>query len=90
MGVGAEMSIIYPDSMLPCPICGRKAYVMHDIVDGFEFGWSAGCPVFKLNDGIHGITEENIWSSKIPNVHYMVSRQEAIETWNEKVMNWKN
>lgn len=24
--------------MPPCPICGRKAYIMHSIVDGFDFG----------------------------------------------------
>ena len=41
------------DELKPCPICGSKAFVMHDVVDGFEFGWSAGCPRFKLDDGIH-------------------------------------
>lgn len=83
------MSLTYPDSMLPCPICGRKAYVMHDIVDGFEFGWSAGCPAFKLDDGIHGITEENEKSMEVPKIDFMLSRQEAINVWNEKVTNWK-
>ena len=41
----------------PCPICGSKAYISKDIVDGFYFGWSVGCPRFCLNDGIHGIDE---------------------------------
>jgi hypothetical protein len=30
----------------PCPICGSKAYISKDIVDGFYFGWSVGCPRF--------------------------------------------
>lgn len=38
----------------PCPICGRKAYLSHDIADGADFGYSAGCPAFHLKDGIHG------------------------------------
>lgn len=45
------------ETMPPCPICGNKAYLMHDIVDGFDFGYSAGCPSFCLDDGVHGITE---------------------------------
>lgn len=44
-------------TMPPCPICGRKAYLMHTVVDGFEFGYDAGCSRFCLNDGIHGISE---------------------------------
>lgn len=43
--------------MPPCPICGRKAYIVHSIVDGFDFGYDAGCPEFCLDDGIHGISE---------------------------------
>ncbi|MCX4355871.1 MAG: hypothetical protein OSJ43_06555 [Oscillospiraceae bacterium] len=37
-----------------CPICGAKAYLEGDTVDGFWFGWSVGCPRYCLNDGIHG------------------------------------
>lgn len=47
------------ETMPPCPICGNKAYLMHDIVDGFDFGYSAGCPTYRLDDGVHGITEMN-------------------------------
>ena len=43
--------------MPPCPICGKKAFLSHDIVDGFDFGWSAGCPSYCLDDGVHGISE---------------------------------
>jgi len=51
----AEMRKLLP----PCPICGKKAYLHHDIVDGFDFGWDAGCPSFCLNDGVHGITKSH-------------------------------
>ena len=40
-----------------CPICGKKAYLDHSIVDGFDFGYDAGCPSFRLDDGVHGISE---------------------------------
>lgn len=81
------MSITYPDRLLPCPICGRKAFVMHDVVDGFEFGWSVGCPAFKLNDGIHGISEGTP-SEISPIIHMMVSREDAIKAWNFRVNHW--
>ena len=45
------------ETMPPCPICGEKAFIKHFIVDGFDMGYMAGCPVFRLDDGIHGITE---------------------------------
>ena len=44
-------------NMPPCPICGRKAFISHDIVDGFDMGFMAGCPAFCLDDGIHGISD---------------------------------
>jgi len=44
-------------TMPPCPICGKKAYLIHAVVDGFEFGYDAGCPSFRLDDGVHGISE---------------------------------
>ena len=44
-------------TMPPCPICGKKAYLMHNIIDGFDYGYDAGCPSFCLDDGVHGISE---------------------------------
>lgn len=42
------------ESLPNCPVCGAKAYLTGDAVDGFWFGWSVGCPEYCLNDGIHG------------------------------------
>ena len=66
--------------MSPCPICGRKAFIMHDIVDGFEFGYSAGCPAFCLDDGIHGISES--FDENAPRVDGITAEQ-AFARWEQ-------
>ena len=68
----------------PCPICGSKAYISKDIVDGFYFGWSVGCPRFCFNDGIHGI-DENSPKEKHLSILYLDSANECVEKWNRKV-----
>ena len=68
----------------PCPICGSKAYISKDIVDGFYFGWSVGCPRFCLNDGIHGI-DENAPREKYLSILYLDSANECVEKWNRRV-----
>lgn len=76
----------------PCPICGRKAYVLHDYdsYDRAAYGWSAGCPRYCRSDGIHGI-EIDQWvpASEIPRVGSLLSRQAVIDAWNQWVANWK-
>ena len=72
----------------PCPICGAKAFVSHDNVDGFDFGWSVGCPRFCLNDGIHGLTydtPEEVVEKKRLNGFYYASKEKAIDAWNDRV-----
>ena len=44
-------------TMPPCPICGAEAFLDHDVIDGFDFGYMAGCPTYHLDDGIHGFSE---------------------------------
>lgn len=43
-----------PKELPPCPICGAKAFLHGDTVDGNWMGWSIGCPRYSLNDGVHG------------------------------------
>lgn len=82
---GDKLSIKEAKEMLKkCPICGSKAYISKDIVDGFYFGWSVGCPRFCLNDGIHGI-DENTPQEKHLSIHYLNSAKECVEKWNTKV-----
>ena len=49
--------MILDRDLRPCPICGAKAFVQHDVVDGFDFGWSVGCPRACIADGVHGFNE---------------------------------
>lgn len=72
----------------PCPRCGTKAYISRDVVDGFYFGWSASCPRYCHYDGIHGTTidtsEKDCYA-----VHGASSKEEAMETWNNRVEHLK-
>lgn len=72
------------NKLKPCPICGAKAYISKDIVDGFYFGWSVGCPRFCFNDGIHGI-DENAPKEKHLSIFCLNSANECVEKWNRKV-----
>lgn len=63
----------------PCPICGRKAYLSHDVVDGADYGYSAGCPAFRLNDGIHGMTEQS--DKKMFPIMYCYTARQAFNKW---------
>lgn len=72
------------EKLKSCPICGSKAYISKDIVDGFYFGWSVGCPRFCLNDGIHGI-DENAPRKKYLSIFSLDSADECVEKWNRRV-----
>lgn len=79
-----KLSIAEAEKKLkPCPICGSKAYISKDVVDGFYMGWSVGCPRFCFNDGIHGI-DENSPREKYLSIFYLDSADECVEKWNRK------
>ena len=67
------------EKMPRCPICGKKAYLDHSIVNGFDFGYDAGCPSFCLNDGVHGISESH--HQDAPHIHHW-SADGAFTRWN--------
>jgi hypothetical protein len=82
--------IDYDESLEPCPICGSKAYVAHIKADGFDFGWDAGCPVFKRDDGVHGIGWDDEVRNEIwPRVECRASRDGAIAAWNVWLRKYK-
>ena len=84
-----KLSIVEAKKKLkPCPICGSKAYISKDIVEGFYFGWSVGCPRFCLNDGIHGI-DENTPTEKHLSIMNLGSANECVEKWNKRVNEYK-
>lgn len=68
----------------PCPICGAKAFVSHDIVDGFEFGWSVGCPRARIKDGIHGFDDYETFQEARLTMFYLPTKEKAIEEWNKR------
>ena len=66
-----------------CPICGSHAYISKDVVDGFYFGYSVGCPRFCMNDGIHGVTDDMPESTHL-SLHCLDSVEECIAKWNRR------
>ncbi len=70
----------------PCPVCGAKAYIHSDTVDGFWFGWSVGCPRFCLYDGIHG-QDENTPREEHLAAHGFPTKKEAAAWWRKRVEN---
>lgn len=68
-------------SLSPCPICGAKSFVSRDVVDGFEFGWSAGCPRFRIDDGIHGIDDFDAPDEVRPTVFFCSSKERAVKAF---------
>jgi hypothetical protein len=69
----------------PCPICGAKAFLSNDVVDGFAFGWSIGCPRYRRYDGIHGIESYEDHIEKGYAIHGRYTKEQAIEAWNKRV-----
>ena len=76
------------DEIPRCPKCGSKVYISKDIVDGFYFGWSVGCPRFCHDDGIHG-TNINTPEEDVYSIHGLNSRDECIKKWAERVKHLK-
>lgn len=76
--------MILDSKLMPCPVCGAKAFVSHDVVDGFEFGWSVGCPRACIADGIHGFNDPESFRKARLTIHNLASKQEAIDKWNRR------
>lgn len=96
------MALEYNPALEPCPICGKKAYVMHSVVDGFSFGWDAERPYLKLEDGISlgwftGCSSKRskedahgfTWDDEIEWPSFRLNKQDAIDSWNVWVGKWK-
>lgn len=68
----------------PCPICGRKAFISHDFVDEFDFGYSVGCPVAKISDGIHGFNDYDSFHVAQLVFLGLYSADQAVKVWNNR------
>lgn len=69
--------------LMPCPLCGAKAYISKDVADGFYFGWSVGCPKACINDKVHKLGEEEFMKARL-SFHYLNSKEQCIEVWNNR------
>ena len=86
--VFARKNVEAPEEMvkqLPhCPVCGAKAYLQGDTVDGFWLGWSIGCPRYCLNDGIHG-HDLNTPQEEYLAEHGFATKEQAVAWWKKRV-----
>lgn len=73
--------VIVADQLKPCPICKSRAYIEKEMIEDSFFGWSVGCPRFRLKDGIH---KERMA------FHNLRTREIAINKWNEWVGEYEN
>ena len=79
-----EEEMTYDKRLKPCPICGAKAFLSKDIVDGFYFGWSVGCPRACIADGVHGFDDPDSFQAARLTMFCLNSKEEAIEKWNKR------
>lgn len=82
------MGLILDKRLKRCPVCGAKAFVSNNVVDGFWFGWSVGCPRYCLGDGLHGIeyyAPEEVHEKYGYTGFSYSSKERAIEAWNDRV-----
>lgn len=71
---------------LKCPVCGANVFCSKDVVDGFYFGWSIGCPRYCNNDGIHG-HDSNTPEKERFTIFYCDSKEDAVAKWKNRMEN---
>lgn len=71
------------DGLMPCPLCGAKAFISKDVVDGYYFGWSVGCPRACINDRTHKLNEEEFKKARLT-FFGLNSKEQATEVWNSR------
>ncbi len=68
-----------------CPICGAKAFLMSDVIDGsFFMGYSVGCTRYALYDGIHGHDENTPHEERLAFFGFP-TKEAAVKAWNRRV-----
>ena len=76
--------------LMPCPVCGAKAFIEHDVVDGFDFGWGVGCPVARIGDDVHGLKDYEAFKKARLSFNFVRSRSEAVNLWNARCKEAEN
>lgn len=78
--------MILDPELMSCPICGAKAFVSHDVADGFDFGWSVGCPRAGVPDDIHGFNDLESFKKAKLTMFGFSNKQKAIDAWNKRCL----
>ncbi len=73
--------MLIADMLKPCPICKSRAYIEKEMLEDSFFGWSVGCPRYRMKDKIH---------SERMAFHNLKSREIAIKKWNDWVEEYEN
>ena len=68
----------------PCPICGAKAFLSHDILDGFDFGYAVGCPDACISDGIHGFNDYDSFHAAQLTFLGLFNKEDAVKAWKDR------
>lgn len=68
----------------PCPVCGCKAILQHDVCNEFDFGYSVGCPRAYINDGVHGYNDYDSFHATKLVFHGIFDKKEAVRIWNTR------
>ncbi len=76
-----------PNELKPCPVCGAKAFLHKDEIDGNFMGYSVGCPRYCIGDGIHGINSRESDLKGGYAFHGISTKQKAKELWNRRADN---
>ena len=85
-----KTEVTHPRTLPKCPICGGRAYIMHDIVDGFDFGWSVGCARACIGDKHHKLNDYEKFEKARIVFHNLHSKEQAIKIWEERCNNGSN
>lgn len=78
------MPIVNDVELSPCPLCGAKAFLSKDIVDGFFFGWSVGCPHACIGDKVHNLNDKRSFEKARIVMDWFTTKEQAVEAWERR------
>ena len=76
--------IMVIEKLPKCPLCNGRAFIMHDVVDDFELGWSVGCARARIGDKYHKFNDYNSFHNARIVFHCLNSKEQAIEIWEKR------
>ena len=74
----------YDKTIPKCPICKSTAFIAHDFVCGYDFGFSIGCPRACIADGIHGFDDYDSFHQAKLVFNALPTKEIAKKCWEER------